>query len=401
MPIARRSHLLENTLEQYSQPGIRIQLANKQSALAGRAGSLNSRPAAQYAKDKILTTILASHSNNPRLESPNQLGRFTGKDIKRALNGIESSNWYTDNSNSVIRATLPLFKSPLESPIGVLILEQDASSLAATTNSALSSLILYSFIGLLVALLFIGMYSSWLSIRIRKLSTAASQAISESGQVNDQFPIFGSRDEIGDLSRSYAQLLSRLKEYTNYLRTLSSKLSHELRTPLAIVKSSLDNLEHESLSKSARTYAERAKEGTTRLSNILNSMSAASRVEQSIRSAELESIPCDELLTNLRDAYRDIFPGIQIHLNIQHDRRKFQLRAAGDLLVQMMDKLVDNAADFCPTNGLVELGLYRTDRHIIITVRNEGPPLPSHMQNQLFDSMVTMRETNPKTIIIT
>ena len=279
-----------------------------------------------------------------------------------------------------------------KSPIGVLILEQDASSLAATTNNALSALVLYSFFGLLVALLIIGIYSSWLSLRIRKLSTAASQAISEAGQVNDQFPIFSSKDEIGDLSRSYAQLLSRLKEYTNYLRTLSSKLSHELRTPLAIVRSSLDNLEHESLSQSARTYAERAKEGTTRLSNILNSMSAASRVEQSIRSAELESIPCDELLSNLRDAYRDIFPHIAIKLKVQPDRRKFRLQAAGDLLVQMMDKLVDNAADFCPRDGLVELGLYRTDRHIVITVRNEGPPLPSHMQNQLFDSMVTMRD---------
>src|SRR5690606_14934063 len=64
----------------------------------------------------------------------------------------------------------------------------------------------------------------------------------------------------------------------------------------------------------------------------------------------------------------------------------------GELLVQMLDKLVDNAADFCPKDGLVELGLYRNGNDVIITVRNEGPPLPSHMHGQLFDSMVSVRD---------
>ncbi|MEQ8803883.1 MAG: hypothetical protein RLP45_17755, partial [Haliea sp.] len=40
----------------------------------------------------------------------------------------------------------------------------------------------------------------------------------------DNFPRSRARDEIGDLSRSYARLLDELHDYNEYLRTLSRKL---------------------------------------------------------------------------------------------------------------------------------------------------------------------------------
>ena len=53
------------------------------------------------------------------------------------------------------------------------------------------------------------------------------------------------------------RLLDQVSAYTDYLRTLGGKLSHELATPLAVVKSSLENLEQEAMTESARIYAER------------------------------------------------------------------------------------------------------------------------------------------------
>jgi signal transduction histidine kinase len=64
---------------------------------------------------------------------------------------------------------------------------------------------------------------------------------------NGRFPMADAVDEIGDLARSFEKLFEVVGSYTDYLRTLASKLSHELNTPLAIVKSSLDNLEHASM----------------------------------------------------------------------------------------------------------------------------------------------------------
>ncbi len=387
------SDLLSNELSIFSSPGTRLYITSDKAQIVASAGNLKTNvDQGQHGFVEWLYTLVLGNRNFPQLQTRFDRGVFESEDIHRALAGSNTQSWHQRDQQAVARAALPVLEDRNLDPIAAVVAEQSAAPLTNMTNSALNRLLAYSVIASTFAGICLVIYATWLSLRIRKLSEAAANAISESGKINDKFPVSQSKDEIGDLSRSYEQLLSRLREYTNYLRTLSSKLSHELRTPLAIVRSSLDNLEHEKLSKQAKTYAERAREGTTRLSNILNSMSAASRVEQAIGASEREVIPCDELLSNLKDAYVDVYQHTRFELNIRKDGKDLSIFGSGELLVQALDKLVDNAADFCGDEGLIELGLYRHQETIVFTVRNEGPPLPSHMHGQLFDSMVSVRE---------
>ena len=79
------------------------------------------------------------------------------------------------------------------------------------------------------------LFASHLGARIRRLRDAAERALDREGRVTP-FPLTRSRDEVGDLTRSFASLLDQVAAYTDYLRSLSGKLSHELNTPLAIVQ---------------------------------------------------------------------------------------------------------------------------------------------------------------------
>ena len=62
-----------------------------------------------------------------------------------------------------------------------------------------------------------------------------------------------------------------------------------------------------------------------------------------------------------------------------------------ELLIQMLDKLVDNAVDFSKQGDAVTIGLATTDNGLTVTVMNPGPPLPERMRTQMFDSMVSVR----------
>ncbi|TDJ47436.1 MAG: hypothetical protein E2O51_00970 [Gammaproteobacteria bacterium] len=88
-------------------------------------------------------------------------------------------------------------------------------------------------------------YATLLSFRVQRLARAADTALSPEGEIRPALPGRNAGDEIGDLARSFTDLLRRLREYTEYLTTLKAKLAHELRTPLAVVTTSLDNLERE------------------------------------------------------------------------------------------------------------------------------------------------------------
>jgi signal transduction histidine kinase len=231
-------------------------------------------------------------------------------------------------------------------------------------------------------------YATWLSRRIRALSIAAEEAL-ENERLAAALPSALADDEIGDLSRSFSGVLQQLGEYNEYLRSLASKLSHELRTPLAIVTSSLENLEHEELNESSLGYTARAREGADRLRRILSAMSEASRVEELMAHAEPEPFDLRTVLEATTNAYRDVYTNRSF--TFTSDVASAATTGSPELLIQMLDKLVDNAVDFSEDGDTITLALEERDDALLIAVTNPGPELPERMRSQMFDSMVSMR----------
>ena len=139
-------------------------------------------------------------------------------------------------------------------------------------------------------------------------------------------PLAGDDDELGDLARSLAKALRRgRRRYTDYLRTLASKLSHELNTPLAIVKSSLDNLDHQALPADARAYAARARDGV--LGKIVRAMSEAGRIERAIAAAEAEDFDLTALVEGCAAGYRALAGGREMRVPLPGDADAVPWRA--------------------------------------------------------------------------
>lgn len=394
------SDRLIRTLDVFASKGVRLHVISGNHWLMASAGQLQSPRGDEYETHgfmRWLYAIMLGRNYLPPLTSPESSGRFTEAEVLTAqVHQQGSSGWYQWGVRRVGRAAIPIEFSSLDglelSEASVVVAEQSSDAMMALTNNAFSRLLLYTLLATLLTGVGLLAYATWLSIRIRRLSTAAATAIDDNGRISDDFPLSNASDEIGELTRHYAQLLSRLREYTDYLRTLSSKLSHELRTPLAVVRSSLDNLEHEELSASAQTYARRASEGSERLSSILNAMSSASRVEASIESVDKETLVLGDLITQVGAAYHDMLPNCDVEVFVDERVAGTKKTLAPDLIIQMLDKLIDNAADFCPENGKINIQLTPAESGVVLSVSNDGPLLPVHMKHQLFDSLVSLRE---------
>jgi len=191
-------------------------------------------------------------------------------------------------------------------------------------------------------------FAAQLAVRLSRLRTASESALTREGLVTT-FPETDASDELGDVARGFSTLLHRLNEYTGYLRTLAGKLAHEIRTPLTIVRSSLENLESEGVSSSAGVYLERARQGSERLNAIFIAMGAATRVEEAISNAERSRFDLVPVVQSAADSYRIGFP--QRAFATETPAEPVEIEGAPDLIVQMLDKLVDNAVDFSPAGG--------------------------------------------------
>lgn len=404
MPLITPQVKLTERIKIFANNNTRLTLVSNQGWILAEAGQVDNTSSvtdqSNYLMDNIYRVALRNETL-PTLDHPSQRGYFHSAEVRQALSNKEKVIWYQHHNLRIGRGAIPInkqrssnYQNKPSDLIGAVIIEQSTDTILALTNSAFNRLLIYSFLAVGLASLSLLAYASWLSLRISQFNAAARKAVDNNGKINDNFRVSNNKDELGDLSRSYGELLQRLRSYTSYLETLASKLSHELRTPLAIVCTSLDNLEHEALSAQASMYQDRAKKGAERLSSILHAMSEANRIEESIRSTELEEIPINALVSGLEKAYADIYPNHQFKLHTQLDDESVKIVGSPELLVQMLDKLVDNAVSFSECHNTIHLSLVTASKDVILTIENSGPLLPENIEKQLFDSLVSSRDRN-------
>ncbi len=332
--------------------------------------------------------LLVEQGKEAAFAEPDPLGREQQPYVSAALEGRESGSWFrsSDTGMAVVAVAAPVTDG--NDLLGAVILQQGTDAILSLRNEGLSRLIYLTLVTTLVVAGTLLGYATWLSRRIRALSIAAEDAL-ENETLTSALPSALANDELGDLSRSFSWVLQQLGEYNDYLRSLASKLSHELRTPLAIVTSSLENLEHEPLNEASLGYTARAREGADRLRRILSAMSEASRVEELMTHAEPERFDLRAVLESTTSAYRDVYK--ERSFDFSSDLGEAQAMGSPELLIQMLDKLVDNAVDFSSDDDTIDLTLAINDGVYEVSVTNPGPPLPERMRSQMFDSMVSMR----------
>lgn len=394
--LVMRSPVLASVIAAYARDDLRLIVTDMAGWRLAEDGELVPDPGTASGVGsgwaRVAYNALLEPGEEAEFAEPDASGRERQDYVSAALSGEARTAWFrsVDTGRAVVAVAQPVWSGNVQT--GALVLQQGSAAILSLTNSALGRLVNVTLITtVLVALVLVG-YASWLSLRIRRLSRAAESALDKDPAALS-LPSAHSGDEIGDLSRSFATVLQQLGNYNDYLRTLASKLSHELRTPLTIVSSSLENLEHENLSADAERYTARARDGAARLKKILDAMSEANRVEELMKNAEPESFDLHAALESATGAYADAWTERQF--SFRSDRQPSMLSGSPELLMQLVDKLVDNAVGFTRAGATIALTLEHDEHRVRLSVFNPGPPLPERMRHRLFDSMVSMRVGDP------
>lgn len=341
----------------------------------------------------VFGLVLKPGINDPEPASDKATAtHLQGREITAALHGQAMTRWrgVADQQAVILSAAYPVRAG--DEVIGAVIAEQGSQAILSLQNKAMERLTLLSllvFVGVTALLL---AYASLLSWRIRRLRNAAERAIGQDGRFQGEMQASLADDEIGDLSRGFAELMERLRQYTHYLESMAGKLSHELRTPLSVVRSSLDNLEMQELPEQAGVYTQRAREGVQRLSELMSRMSEATRLEQALQAAEREDFELNAVVSGCVEGYRLAYPAHPIVF--ANPERRLPMLGVPELIAQLLDKLVSNAVDFSDAGSRIEIRLGRDAAQAILEVANSGPSLPDEDLNHLFDSLVSLRDGN-------
>lgn len=369
-------------------PGRRIWVLDQQRRVFAQNGDLH-REFASHPLNALYSLLLPPASENFN-GAQASLSRLETEQVQAVLTNRADVRWRstTDERAVIVSAGHPILVN--DDVIGAVIVEETSNSIQTVQRQAIANLVNKTLLVFSVVTVLLLVFASRLSIRLRHLRNQAETAIDANGRVTTSKIGSDAKDEIGDLSRSFSLILEKLKQYNNYLEGMASKLSHELRTPIAVVRSSLDNLEQESLPSDSLIYIDRAKQGIDRLNTIITRLSEATRLEQALQTEEREPFDLTELVSSCVASYRLAYPNQRFQAEIPPS--PFILEGAPDLIAQMLDKLVSNAVDFSTNGAPVQILIHQERQMIHLEVINYGINLPAGIQERLFESMVSLRQ---------
>ncbi|KUJ75265.1 histidine kinase [Thiomicrospira sp. XS5] len=313
--------------------------------------------------------------------------------IRQAINGRTFQQYRMNRDNqpiSLMSATPLRLQNKI---IGAAVLEQTMDSLLSDSLNYFYRLIGIGGLVFLLVILGAIFYTASLSNRIVRLDKDVSNTFDTYGKVNQlSFPdtrIRGYHDELSDLRHHIYEMLTQLSSYERYLKQLPRTLRHEIHNPLNRLSMSLSLLEKDVEHKQVH-YSKHALE---QLKQIIASLSEASSIEDSLHSQTPEAFDIGEMLQHYLDSIRETNDASEIEVDY---RLKHNTLLLGDgfMIEQMMDKLISNAKDFNDHQTPIRISAHQSDKDIVISVQNSGPPLPNGYEKQIFDGMMSIREVN-------
>jgi len=188
------------------------------------------------------------------------------------------------------------------------------------------------------------------------------------------------------------QASERLRDTLDQQRQFLQAVSHEVRTPLTTV------LGYSQLLKSSREALtgerlQRVVDGlhtqTQRLADLLNDLIDADRLAGSLSEPDLAEL-------DLSDLCKQITVSVQLpdhHLSVD---AALGLAVMGDrtMLTKVVSQLLENAGKHTPAGTQVSLRLAPDADQIVLSVEDEGPGVPDHLLETMFEPFVQGPQTS-------
>ncbi len=272
--------------------------------------------------------------------------------------------------------------------IGAVLVSKNSRQVLAQQRETLVEVILVAV--LIVALIIFSLlvFSYWLAFRINRLKKQTSQLIDKSGRFTREvvLPDCASGDEIGELSRSFSALLAKLNRYTRFLESVPRMLRHEILNPVNTISLSLQSIGQAEPAPAIDT----ASQAIEQLERIVISLTEAASIDEALAQDEFERLDIAALLTEYVANIQRRYP--QQAFDYRGPSHGVSIQGSDIRLVQLLDKLTDNAVDFARPGTCVrlELDLGHSDR-VIIRIKNEGDTIADEHLAMLFQGMSSRR----------
>jgi two-component system, OmpR family, sensor histidine kinase BaeS len=208
-----------------------------------------------------------------------------------------------------------------------------------------------------------------------------TQNIAE-GNFDDRIHEKSSTKEIAALTTSINSLAETLGQQEKLRKRLTADVAHELRTPIATLQSHLEAM-IDGTWKADTDRLGSCHEEVVRVSKLVGDLERLTRYEGENLVLHYENFDLAALLrrivTNFQGEYKN--KGVALTL----DAPETSMEADEDKVCQIFINLLSNALKYTPTQGQVDIKLYRSEKFVEVRVWDTGIGIGSEDLPYIFD----------------
>jgi signal transduction histidine kinase len=314
-----------------------------------------------------------------------QLERLAPEQVPRDVLASEEQTTFEFEPPGEERTFLAV-STPLkvdQSVFGALVVAKPQAELRDRWVTLLQRLTLAFLGGLVVA----GGLAWYLSRRITTPVLALSRAADEvsEGRYDVDVPVVPGGDEIGDLSRRFAQMATRLRETEERERNFLMSVSHELRTPLTAIRGHVEALREgvvedpELRAHSLDVISDEA----ARLERLVGDVLDLAKLDAHRFTVLHEEVDMERLVDRAYAAFGEEARRRAIDYR-QDVRARPVIMSDGDRVLQVITNLLANAFRWTPDGGRIGLQLTAENGAVSVAVEDTGPGISEREQEWIF-----------------
>ena len=166
-----------------------------------------------------------------------------------------------------------------------------------------------------------------------------------------------------------------------------STVSHELRTPLTSIRGALALVAGGvvgELPAAARPLIDIAHKNSERLILLVNDLLDMEKIEAGKMELNASPVKLMPLLQQALDGNHAYAEQYQVGFELEGDLAAAMVNVDANRMMQVLANLLSNAVKYSPAGGKVRMAVERSDRHIRITVKDNGPGIPDEFKERIF-----------------
>ncbi len=237
-------------------------------------------------------------------------------------------------------------------------------------------------LGAVALSLLLGLFFSSTLTRPLKDLINATRDVAQ-GNLEREVPV-RSKDELGDLTKSFNKMSSQLKQSRDLRRNMTADIAHELRTPLSIILGHAEALSEGKLAPSSETF-DVVYDEAKRLSLLVEDLRTLSLSEAGELTLTLQPVSPTDLIDRVSGAYLPKVRTANISLETEADSSLPDINADSHRIVQVFGNLMENALRYTPSGGRIKLSARSLLDGIEFRVQDSGPGIPEVDLPHIFD----------------